>query len=190
MGRKAGITVEDIVEAAAAIADSDGLAAASLSAVAAQLGIKTPSLYNHIAGLPGLRRELALHASAALAAVFEVETAGLGPRDAIRAAAVAYRRWATEHGGLYESLLPAATPAGDPELYEAMAVPARSLLSHFTQLGYSPEEAIHLIRGLRSMLHGFVDLERQGGFGMPVDLDESFDVALDMMMDRIADRVR
>ncbi len=186
MGRKVGITIDDIVEVAATIADRDGLAAASLSAIAAELGIKTPSLYNHITGISGLRRLLALHASAEIATVFAEETAGHEPRAAIRAAAVAYRNWATIHAGLYESLLPAATPSDDPELYEAMAVPARMLFKHLDQLGFSEEEAVHLIRGLRSMLHGFVDLERQSGFGMPVDLDESFNVALDLMLDRIA----
>ncbi len=185
MGRKLGISIDDIVEAAAGIADREGLAAASLSAVAAELGIKTPSLYNHIPGLPGLRRQLALHASAELTTVFIAATAGRQPREAIRAAAVAYRSWATEHVGLYESLLPAATPAGDPELYDAMAAPARNLYVQFEKLGVSEQDAVHLIRGLRAMLHGFVDLERQAGFGMPVDLDESFNVALDLMLDQV-----
>jgi hypothetical protein len=38
----------------------------------------------------------------------------------------------------------------------------------------SEEEAIHAIRGLRSIVHGFLSLEVAGGFGMPVDLDASF----------------
>jgi hypothetical protein len=41
---------------------------------------------------------------------------------------------------------------------------------------------------MRSMLHGFVDLERKGGFGMPVDLDESFDRAVSLLIDRIRKR--
>ena len=36
------------------------------------------------------------------------------------------------------------------------------------------EEAIHAIRSLRSIVHGFISLEVAGGFGMPVDLDASF----------------
>lgn len=185
MGRKAGISLGDIVEAAAEIADRDGLAAASLSAVAAELAIKTPSLYNHVAGLPGLRRQLALHAAGELGDVIAEAAAGHEPREAIRSAGIAYREWATEHSGLYESLLPAASPTDDPELYEAMAVPVRTLLAEFEQFGFTADQAIHLIRGLRAMLHGFVDLERQAGFGMPVDLDVSFNVALDLMLDRI-----
>jgi hypothetical protein len=36
------------------------------------------------------------------------------------------------------------------------------------------EEAVHVIRGLRSMAHGFATIERSGGFGIPIDLDESY----------------
>ena len=36
----------------------------------------------------------------------------------------------------------------------------------FTDLGIEPDDAIHVVRALRSYLHGFVDLERRGGFGM------------------------
>ena len=32
----------------------------------------------------------------------------------------------------------------------------------------------HQIRAFRSLAHGFVSLELAGGFGLPVDIDESF----------------
>jgi hypothetical protein len=38
----------------------------------------------------------------------------------------------------------------------------------------SEEDAIHAIRGLRSIVHGFISLEVGGGFGMPIDQDASF----------------
>ena len=185
MGRKAGISIDDIVSVAATIADRDGLAAATLSAVAAELGIKTPSLYNHVAGLAGMRRELALRSSHLLTKLFADATHGHQPREAIRAAAVAYRHFAIEHPGLYESMLPAPRPGEDDELYEAMAGPVRVLLDQFAKLGITELQAIHVIRGMRAMLHGFVDLERKRGFGMPVDLDESFDLAINLLIDRI-----
>jgi len=37
------------------------------------------------------------------------------------------------------------------------------------------DDAIDAIRAFRSMLHGFVALECGGGFGLPVDIDRSFD---------------
>ncbi len=33
---------------------------------------------------------------------------------------------------------------------------------------------LHAVRGLRSIVPGFVTLEGAGGFGLPLDLDESF----------------
>jgi hypothetical protein len=36
------------------------------------------------------------------------------------------------------------------------------------------EQAIHVVRAFRSIVHGFVSLEMAGGFGMPLSLDESF----------------
>ena len=36
------------------------------------------------------------------------------------------------------------------------------------------DEAIHAARSVRSALHGFVTLELDAGFGIPLDLDESF----------------
>lgn len=188
MGRKVGISIDDIVTAAATIADRDGVAAATLSAVAADLGIKTPSLYNHVAGLAGLRRELALHASWLLTEAFSEAVHDRAPREAIRAAAVAYRDFAIDHPGLYESMLPAPRPGEDDELYEAMAAPVRVLSAEFAKLGLAEGDAVHLIRGLRAMLHGFVDLEQRAGFGMPADLNESFDQALSLMIDRIPER--
>ena len=83
MGRKAGITLEDVVEAAAAIADRDGLEAATLTAVAGELGIKTPSLYNHLRGLSGLRRLLAIHGSQLLLKMFEEAIGDLEGAEAL-----------------------------------------------------------------------------------------------------------
>ncbi len=36
------------------------------------------------------------------------------------------------------------------------------------------DEAIHAVRIMRSMVHGFVSLEVAGGFGIPLDVDETF----------------
>ena len=38
----------------------------------------------------------------------------------------------------------------------------------------SGDDAIHAVRALRSLIHGFATLEQGGGFGIPLDLDESF----------------
>jgi hypothetical protein len=37
---------------------------------------------------------------------------------------------------------------------------------------FNEEEMIHTVRGLRSLLHGLVDLKRKGGFNLQVDIKE------------------
>jgi hypothetical protein len=44
------------------------------------------------------------------------------------------------------------------------------------------EAALHAIRGLRSVLHGFASLEQKGGFGLPLDLDVSFRLLVDAFL--------
>lgn len=178
MGRKAGVSVTDVTRAAAAIADRDGLAATTLTAVAERLGIRTPSLYNHVDGLTGLRRQLALHAAAMLTDAFATAAEGNHGPAKLRAIAAAYRSFATQHPGLYASLLPAPGPEEDDELYRAMATPALMVADTLVAVGSEPDAALHHTRALRSLLHGFVHLEAHGGFGMPLDIDDSFDTAI------------
>ncbi len=75
-----------------------------MAALAQKMGVRTSSLYNHVDGLPGLRRQLALR-------------------------------------GVQE------------------------LTARLTRTA---------VRGLRSLVHGFATLELAGGFGLPLEMDESF----------------
>jgi len=188
MGRKAGVTLDQVVAVATDIADRDGLAEMSLRSVADELGIKTPSLYAHVAGLPGLRRELALHAAARVGAIMATPVTGEDTPSTLRRFAREYRRFALEHPGLYQSMLPAPRPGEDDELYAAMAEPVGSLQQYLVAGGVPREQTVHLIRALRSMVHGFVDLEMNDGFGMPEEIDESFDRAVGVVVGGILGR--
>ncbi len=181
MGKKVGITRQDVIDVATAIADRDGLEATSLRAVADQLGIKTPSLYNHVAGLAGLRRELALSGSQLVTEVFKSSAGSGSPRDIIHRTAHSYRRFALEHPGLYQATLPAPKPGEDDELYAAMAEPVEILAATLIDAGVDQQQTVHLIRALRAVVHGFVDLEMKDGFGMPEDIDASFAQAVDVV---------
>ena len=205
MGRKVGLDIAGITAAAVEIVDAEGLEAATLSSVAARLGVKVPSLYNHVSGLAGLRRLITLAAVDQLTSALEAHEAS-GPADAgpgpaggpaadstgaeLRRVAQAYRRFAIEHAGLYRSLLPAPSPDEDHELAEAMAAPVvivAEAMRPFVGLtdGALAPGSIHLIRALRSLIHGFVDLEINRGFGLPVDIDESFDRAIATFADAL-----
>ncbi len=189
MGRKVGLTLEDVIDVAATIADRDGLEAASLRAVADELGIKTPSLYNHVAGLAGLRRELALHAAGRMGEVVAAAGTPDTPDEILRGTARSYRRFALDHPGLYSAMLPAPKPGEDEELYAAMAAPVATLAETLVAAGVDEQQTTHLIRALRAVVHGFIDLEMKDGFGMPEDIDVSFESAVDVVIAGVLARV-
>ena len=87
MARKLGLSREQVVEAAAMVADRDGYDALSLASVASTLGVRSPSLYSHVDGLVGLRRQLSLHAGALLAVELSESAHGLESTEALRAIA-------------------------------------------------------------------------------------------------------
>ena len=62
----------------------------------------------------------------------------------------------------------------DAELQAAAQEVLDVVLAALATYGLRGDDALHATRGLRSLLHGFVALELAGGFGLPLDLDESF----------------
>lgn len=183
MGRKVGLTRAQVVAAAAAVADKHGLAEVSLAAVAAALGVRTPSLYAHVDGLTGLRRELAHRASERLAARLAAAARDApDPVASLRAIGHAYRAFGHAHPGLYAALLPTPAAETDPEGAASAAEPMRVVVAALADLGITPDRQLDLIRTLRAVLHGFVDLELGRGFGLADPVDGSFEVALELVI--------
>ena len=190
MGRKVGLTREQVVEAAAETADRDGLDALSLASVASILGVRSPSLYNHVDGLPGLRRQLSIYASSLLTAELADRIEGLESTEALRAIAEQLRSFAHRHPGLYDTFLPAPTPQQDPEVAAALAQPISIVGPVLTEMGVDPASLIPLTRALRAAVHGFVHLELRGGFGLPDDIDNSFTTTIDLVIGAIHSTTR
>jgi AcrR family transcriptional regulator len=182
VARKAGLARGDVLEVAAALADREGLAAVTLSRVAAELGVRSPSLYAHVDGLPGLRRLLALRGAAAIRDALAGAVAGRSGPAALRAAAHAFRDVIRAHPGLYAATLPTPPAADDPELYAALADAARPLVDAAAAAGLAGPAAVHATRAIRAAVHGFADLDRAGGFGQPVAVEDSFAVLVDALV--------
>lgn len=173
MGRSIGLDKATVVRAAAELADSHGLEALTLGLLAERLGIRTPSLYNHVAGLPGLQRELALLCVAQLIDQLGTAVMGKSSDAAVHALAQAYRAYVLAHPGHYATVIRAPDPA-DSQLQQASARLVEIILAALSGYGLHNDDAIHAVRGLRSIVHGFATLEVAGGFGLPLDRDESF----------------
>lgn len=173
MGRSAGVTRERVVAVAAELADEHGLSALTLAQVAARLGVKLPSLYNHVDGLPGLQRALAAQALGELTAAITRAAVGRSRDEAVLAIAGAYRAYVLAHPGRYAATVRAPGP-DDAELRALSRGPVEVVAAVLAPYGLADDDAIHAVRGLRSLVHGFASLEVAGGFGLDLDRDESF----------------
>lgn len=170
---RAGLSAARVTDVAARLADAHGLEALSLAAVAQEVGVRLPSLYNHVAGLGGMKRALALRACEVLRAALTDAIAGRSGAAALSAAACAYRRWAHAHPGLYAAVQ-LAPADGDVEHAEAATRVVHVLGSLWRDRAFD-DDAVHALRIVRAALHGFVQLELAGGFGFPLDAEVTFD---------------
>ncbi len=174
MAKRVGIDRDAVVRAAAKIADDEGWDALTLARVAGKLRVRSPSLYNHVGGLEALRRELKLLVMRELNTALTRATIGKSRDNAVRALAVAYRAFVKRHPGTYAATMVAA-PKNDPAVEAAAGHIVETCLSVLSGYGLDRREGIHAIRAMRSAVHGFAALEIAGGFGIPLDVDKSFD---------------
>jgi len=169
---RSGLDSEAVVAAAAELADAEGLEALTLAKVAARLNVRAPSLYVHVGGgLEDLRRRIASRGTRALAAQLQAAAAGRAGEDALRAFADVYRGYARAHPGSYAAMQRVAL-LGDALAAADLLVD--TLIAVLRGYGLEGDEAVHAVRAIRSALPGFVLLETGDGFGLPLDLDETF----------------
>ncbi|MBB6453799.1 AcrR family transcriptional regulator [Salirhabdus euzebyi] len=178
MSPRTGLSIQDLLKAAIQIADEHSVGAVTLASVAKKLEIRPPSLYNHVDGLTGLRKELSKYGLKMLYETLAFSVVGKAGDDAIRALGHAYISFARKNPGLYEAVT--LIPVSDDRAIQIEADKIVTLVLKVMDY-YELEErmALHYVRGLRSVLHGFSSLERNGGFGIPLDLDESVQLVLE-----------
>ena len=165
-----------VVQAAADLINMEGSDGLSLNRLAEKLAIRTPSLYNHVDGLPGLQRELAVMNARLLADRLSAVAIGKSGTELFMDVAQVFRSYVKEYPGLYVSTLRSSRNQ-DVRDENLMREEERALtigLAVAASFGLQGESAIHAVRAFRSMVHGFATLEVAGGFGLPEDCDESF----------------
>lgn len=175
---RVGLTPDTVVEIALGILDETG--DVTLAGVASRAGVATPSLYKHVAGLAELRELMAVHTLTELNDQLVTASLGRAGPDAVSAAMRAWRDYVLQHPHRY-AVIP-LQPLGEERLAPAakrLLDTANSVLRAFR---LSPEETVHATRALRVIVHGFATLEAAGGFGLPEDLEESFDRMVDMFL--------
>lgn len=174
-----GLSREAVIAAAVKIANKNGYQELTLGNLARQLDIKPPSLYKHVSSLDDLQDALGILAAQALTAELAPAMEIHSPQQALRAACDIYRGFARKKPGLYGALQPAMARRS-AEFQVAATELLKTIFSLVGALGVKKDDLVHAVRALRSLLHGFAELESIGGFGMPEDIEVSFRYQIDV----------
>src|SRR5690625_3322357 len=173
MARREPLTAEALTDIVLAVVDAGGPSALTLKEVARRAQVAPPSLYNHVRDLKELRERAVLRVMRQLTDALAAAAIGQARDDAVRALMHAYRGLVRRHPQRYLLLEP------DPLSSAVLQEEGRRQLEGVARVlaGYGRNEAaqIHDIRLLRSVAHGFASLEAAGGFGLPEDIDETFE---------------
>lgn len=192
---RAGLSRDAVTALALRVVDdggAQGFTDLTLAKVAAAAGVATPSLYKHVGSLADLRRAVALVSIEDLTRATAAATIGRSGPDALFALARAVRDFAREHPGRYAAVQ-VSPDLGATEDDAISLAGARTIAVIVAVLrGFDLPEArtVDAIRAVRSAIHGFVSLELLGGFGLPDDVDHSFEVLVGLLVAGIEDLAR
>lgn len=177
---RAGLSSTVLVDAALNLIDEAGPEKLTLAAIAQRVGVATPSLYKHVGGLAELWTLVGERILDEMTERFTAVALGRGGDDAVIALMRAYRAYVREFPHRY-----IAVPAdlrGESTLRAAGDRLLGVLLAVLRGYGLADEAAVHAARRLRTVVHGFASLESQRGFGLPEDLDTTYDGVIDMYL--------
>ena len=177
MARK-GLSKDKVIEAAREFIEEKGYKDFSIRELAKRLNIKAASLYNYIASMDELNREVALQAIAELKTLQEQAAAGKSRDEALYALAVAYRDFAKKRPQLYKVIMQLPYMEAQKLLDNGADIIA-PLMAVLGMYEITEAERMCYQRILRSVMHGFSELESAGYFAhFPVDNDESYHLAI------------
>ena len=171
---------DQVVEAAALLADTEGLGALTLTRVAKELGVRQPALYRHVESYQDLLRLLSLKGREQLADALSEAAIGVSGDEAVAAVGLAWRRAVLANPGLYEAT-DRYPCAGDAELEEAVDRIVAIIAQALAGFDLDDDHRVHAARALRSAFHGFCQLEAGDGHPHPHDLDETFDCLIELL---------
>jgi AcrR family transcriptional regulator len=161
----------EIVEAARRILEREGRSALTMRRLAADLGMKAPSLYKHFPDKESLELELIVLGFEESTAAFEAALASR-PRSQIAALGVAYREYARAHPHIYRLM----TDRPLPRERVPVGLEYRAAASLAQAMG-----SIAGARAAWALAHGLVMLEINGRFPADADIDAAWESGMTAM---------
>lgn len=179
-------SLEQIVAAASALIDSDGLDGMTMSAVAARVGVRSPSLYKRVKDRDDLVRMVIEAATRELAERFETAIARVGSDllARIRAIVVALRAFAHERPAVF-GLLIAPVPAAARASADTVALASDALITAVRAV-VGPERALDAARTVTAWSFGFITMELTGAFRLGGDINSAFAFGLERVVDALS----
>lgn len=172
---RTGLSSQDVVAAAAELADEVGYQELTMGLLAQRLGIRTPSLYKHVTDLADLRHRIATQAMTEIADALRDALQGRAGLDALTALLTTVGAYVTAHPGRYTATIGARFTGPDDPLLTASARAIDSIAAALRGYGIGADEMVHAIRTIRCTIHGFAILQASGGFQWSGEPGETFD---------------
>lgn len=163
------------------MANETGIEKLSLKTLAARLGVKSPSLYNHVDGLDDLKRQVMLYGWKEMEDRMIQAVIGVTGYDAVRAMCHAFHKYATENQGVFSAML-WFNQFEDEQTLETASRMTSIFFKITDSLNISQENCCHLVRMFRGFLEGFALLENHHAFGNEQPIEESFHLAVDILI--------
>lgn len=181
---RTGLDANMVISRAAQMANEVGIENITLKMLADELGVKSPSLYNHIDGLEDLKMRLMIYGWKQMEQKIIQSVIGISGYDAIRAGCYAFYDYATENPGIFNTML-WYNKFLNTETMEVTSGLFSVLFKITASLNISEENCNHIIRTLRGFLEGFSLLVNNKAFGNPVSIAESFELSLNVLIEGI-----
>ena len=168
-----------MLEAAESIVDEHASAGLTMTALAAVLGVKASSLYNHVPSLDALRGELQNRAMRELGERLRNEAMGRTGDAGLRALARALRQYARSHPGRYG--LAMSAPHDRAAFTEASSDATAAFAAIIRSYGIDDFSLDFQVSAF-SALHGVLVLDNAGFLGGGLDGDRIFETVLDVVV--------
>lgn len=181
---RTGLSKEKIIEKAAELANEKGLSYLSVTTLADYLGIKKPSLYNHMKTIEDMHRDLMIYG---WRIVSEEVVKGIDSSDEKKNLSEYGRKFykfATDNPGVFEAML-WYNKYSDEALISATEGVYMFFFAQTDGLGINREIANHLLRTYRAFLEGFIMLQIHNSFGNPISVEESFNISMNVLISGI-----
>jgi AcrR family transcriptional regulator len=177
MPAPARTSTEAVVAAGRAILERDGIAGLTMQAVAADVGVRAPSLYKRVRDRAALVGMVVDAVAGELAARLDEAATTGDPQQDLRALAAAFRSFAHANPSAYPLLF---DPRSGGLSQQALAESSAAVLRVSAALA-GEDHALAAARTVVAWATGFLSMELAGAFQLGGDVDEAWEYGVRLL---------